>query len=515
MDFPATNGKLMQDGVVSEARASREALAAPSDYDVGPLYEEVKRRKQGSDRAVPSSKQNSSSARVLFLCFVYVSILGGCDSDSTRGGGQMDPAPGVYVLDDSVDLRISGRNDETVDAGDFYSDTTVVWSGDQIVGDEASVGDFRVTLPVHIEVTDSDSVTLNVEDIFGDNSFTWQHLESLSEQVRRVGGEFEVDMPVVIRVSDSQGILVDLEDVFGDNSFTWTVGTPAEDDATLEVGQIGGGVGGPLRIDMSVTVEVVDSEDVEVDVEDVVSDSRFAWVGGDQSAAAFVGGSMHFEVPLTFRVERSVGVRINLEDTVGDLTLDWTAGASEDIGGPIRFDVPTRFIVVGSRDVNIDFEDQAGDNIFTWTVDERDADVSELSSSVVAQTPAVFRVIDSQEVRLNSEDFFGDNWFAWTGQFPEDARTGLDGAVSASASATFQVEGSGGVNIDAEDVYGDNLYAWDPLDVDQTSPLPASVYEVVGNVTRDVVDSDSVIVEFANLNQGNRYLWGPPPELDQ
>ena len=455
------------------------------------------------------------SSRMILLAVLCAVVLGACDSDTSGVAAQSDPPPGAYELVDSVSLRISGRNNDTIDAGDFFSDMTMVWSGDQIEGDGTDVGDFRVRLPVHVEVTDSERLTLNVEDIFGDNSFTWQRLESLSDPVRRVGGEFVVDMPVVVRVSDSQEILVDLEDVFGDNSFTWTVGTPSAQDTTLEVGRIGGGVGGPLRIRMSVTIEVVDSDVVEVDVEDIATDSRFAWVGGGRGAAASVGGSMRFEVPLTFRVERSVGVRINLEDTAGDLTLDWTVGASDGMGGPILFDVPTRFDVIGSRDVNIDFEDQGSDNIFTWTVDGGHGGAAELGSSVVAQTPAVFRVIDSPGVRINSEDFFGDNVFVWTGPFDPDARAGLDGAVSASASATFQVEDSNDVNIDAEDVYGDNLFAWNPLDVEQTSPLPASVYEVVGEVTRDVVTRDSVIVEFANLNRGNRYLWGPPPELDR
>jgi hypothetical protein len=87
--------------------------------------------------------------------------------------------------------------------------------------------------------------------------------------------------------------------------------------------------------------------------------------------------------------------------------------------------------------------------------------------------------------------------------------------VSASASATFQVEVSDDVTIDAEDVYGDNLFAWEPPGLDQASPLPPSVYEVVGAVSRDVVESDSVTIEFANLNRGNRYLWGPPPGVDR
>lgn len=450
--------------------------------------------------------------RLFLLTLTSLALFAGCDTDATE---RTDRPTGAYALADSVTLRISGRTDETVDAGDFFSDTTVVWSGDQIGGDGTGVGDVRVTLPVHIEVTDGENVTLNIEDIFGDNEFTWQRLESLDDQARRVGGEFEVDMPVVIRVSDSQGVLIDLEDVFGDNSFTWTVGTPSEEGGVLEAHQIVGGVGGPFRLNMSVTIEVVDSQDVEVDVEDVVNDSRFAWAGGDRGSAAFVGGPMRFEVPLTFRVERSERVRINLEDTAGDLTFDWTAGTSESVGGPVRFDVPTTFDVVGSRDVNIDFEDQGSDNIFTWTVGEQDDTAPELSSAVVAQTPAVFRVVDSQGVRINSEDFFGDNVFVWTGPFPPEARAGLDGAVLATASATFQVEVSGGVNIDAEDVYGDNLFAWDPLGLDQTSPLPASVYEVVGGVTRNVVESDSVTIEFANRNQGNQYLYGPPPEISR
>ena len=476
------------------------------------LPEEQVDRERFSGPAAPSPDRDRHRIRMLGWFALCILTVGGCDSELIDPTGR---TTGAYVLSDSVNLRFSGRTGDTIDAGDFFSDTTLLWSGDRIAGDGTEVGDVRVTLPVHIEVADGESVTLNIEDIFGDNQFTWQRLELLNDASRRVGGEFEVDMPVVIRVIGSQEVLVDLEDVFGDNAFTWTVGTPSGADSAIAVGAIPGRVGSALRIDMSVRLEVVDSEDIEIDVEDVVNDSRFTWVGGNRAEAAFVGGPMLFNVPLTFRVVRSERVRINLEDTAGDLALDWTAGASEGIGGPIRFDVPTTFEVANSRDVNIDYEDQGSDNIFTWTVDGTGAGAAELSSSVIARTPAVFRVIDSHDVKINSEDFFGDNVFVWTGPFPSTARDGLQGAVSASASATFRVDVSGDVNIDAEDVYGDNLYAWDPLDIAQASPLPGSVYDVVGDVTREVMASDSVIIEFANLNMGNRYLWGPPPEIDR
>ena len=499
MNSPEIDEAPTPDEAVSDVRASWESPAAQFGHEVGPLHEWAERRERVA----------RAPHWLLVLCIFTFS---GCDSESASPS---DRTPGAYVLSDSVDLRYSDRTDETIDAGDFFSDTTVVWSADQFGSGTTGFGDVHVTLPVNIEVTGGENVTLNVEDVFGDNQFTWQRLESLSDEAWRVGGEVEVDMPVVIRVSDSRAVLVDLEDVFGDNSFTWTVGTPAGADATLAVGQISGGVGGPFQISMSVTVEVVDSEDVEVDVEDVLNDSRFTWVGGDRGAAAFVGGPMRFEVPLTFRVERSERVRINLEDTAGDLTLDWIAGVGDSVGGPVRFDVPTTFDVVDSRDVNIDFEDQGGDNIFTWTVDGPEAGPTELTSSVAVRTPAEFRVVDSRGVKVNSEDFFGDNVFVWTGPFPSGARPGLDGSVSASASATFQVEVSDDVTIDAEDVYGDNLFAWEPTGLDQASPLPPSVYEVVGAVSRDVVESDSVTIEFANLNRGNRYLWGPPTGVDR
>ena len=164
--------------------------------------------------------------------------------------------------------------------------------------------------------------------------------------------------------------------------------------------------------------------------------------------------------------------------------------------------------------MTVDFEDQGSDNIFTWTVGG-EGGVTELSSSVAVETPTTFRVVDSQRVEINGEDFFGDNVLVWAGPFSDDARAGLAGSVSALVSTTFQVEGGGDVSIDAEDVYGDNLFVWDPLDLDQTSPLPASVHGVVGDVSRNVAESDSVTIQFANLNQGNRYLLGPPPEISR
>lgn len=440
---------------------------------------------------------------------IFLLVLTACQETDNPTKNQQS---GTYELYEAVDIRISGRTGETIQTGDFFSDTTLVWSGDRSVGDGAGFGDFRVSLPVTIDVTDCRDDTLNVEDIFGDNHFTWQNLELLDAAARRVGGTFEVDMPVVIRVTDSERILVDLEDIFGDNSFTWTVGQASGTDTTLQVGQLSGGVGGPFRIVMSVEVEIVDSEDIEIDVEDILSDNEFNWYGGVESAAAFVGGAFDIEVPLTFRVERSDRVRINLEDTAGDMLLDWTAGTSEGLGGPMRFDVPTSFVVADSRDVNIDFEDQAGDNILNWVLQEEGDIRPELNSSVTASATTEFRVTDgSRGVKINSEDFFSDNAFMWQGPLAQDARAGLDGAVSVSAPTTFRVAVSQGVNIDAEDVYGDNIFAWFPPSVDQASSLPASVYEVVGEVERQVA-GDSVTVEFANLNQGNQYLWGPKPE---
>ena len=217
------NEEPTQTEAVSEVRASRETLAAPAGDNSDPPYDVVERPGRVA-RALPW---------LFALCALAFS---GCDSESS---GQADAAPGAYVLSDSVDLRFRGRTGETINAGDFFSDTTVVWSADQMEGNATSFGDFRVTLPVDIEVAGGENVTLNVEDVFGDNQFTWQRLEALNDEDRRVGGEFEVDMPVVIRVSDSRGVVVNLEDVFGDNSFTWTVGTPSGADATLAVGPVG------------------------------------------------------------------------------------------------------------------------------------------------------------------------------------------------------------------------------------------------------------------------------------
>lgn len=440
-----------------------------------------------------------------YLTIISLLILSSCNEVDKQTDNRQS---GAYDLYESVNIQLSGRTGETIKLGDFFSDTTLVWSGEKAAAGNMGFGDFRVSLPVTINISDCRDDTLNIEDIFGENNFTWQNLALLEDEARHVGGEFKVDMPVVIRVSQSKRIVIDLEDIFGDNSFTWTVSKNSETDKTLQVGQ----VGGPLRIVMSVKVEVLDSEDIEIDAEDVLCDNKFIWDGGEENLASSVGGSLDVEVPLTFRIEHSKGVRINLEDTAGDMTLEWTAGTSKGIGGPIRFDVPTSFIVVNSRNVNIDFEDQAGDNILNWVLEGQNSSPPELNSSVTASAPVVFRVTDgSNGVKINTEDFFSDNVFVWKGPFPQSARSSLDGSVSISAPTTFKVEASQDVNIDAEDVYGDNIFAWYPPAINQASPLPAAVYNVVGEVQRQV-DGDSVIVEFANLNKGNQYLWGPKPE---
>lgn len=438
----------------------------------------------------------------LHLPIIFFLTLNSCYMDKLTGS----PQSGNYELYDSVEIQIENRVEETLKFGDFFSDTTIVWKGNLNPRNGTSFGNFRVSLPVTIDVKDSRDLTLNIEDIFGDNIFTWQNLALPRDE--GIGGEFIVDMPVVIRVSNSKKILVDLEDIFSDNFFTWTAGKNLKGRKNFEVGQ----VGGPVRIAMSVKLEVVDSEDIEIDLEDIVCDNEFSYEGGEQNSATLVGGSFDIEVPLTFQVERSKGVRINLEDTAGDMTLDWIAGSSESIGGPLIFDVPTSFIVEDSDDVNIDFEDQAGDNVLNWVLKRTEALPPELKTSLTASAAATFSVTNgSRGVKINSEDFFSDNLFVWKGPFEQDARSGLDGSVSISAPTTFWVEASQDVNIDAEDVYGDNIFVWSPFSIDQASSLPASVYEVVGEVQRNV-DGESIIIEFANLNNGNQYLWGPEPE---
>ena len=54
----------MQDEIIAEVRAIREALAARFDYDLDRLFEEAKRREQtsGRRRLAPSPKRLSSTA---------------------------------------------------------------------------------------------------------------------------------------------------------------------------------------------------------------------------------------------------------------------------------------------------------------------------------------------------------------------------------------------------------------------------------------------------------------------
>lgn len=435
--------------------------------------------------------------------FILLLIFTSCDLDGQNNTRQS----GAYGLYDAVDIEITGRTGDTIKPGDFFSDQTFTRKGGRGSGDE-NFGNFHVSLPVTINVTDSRDITLNIEDIFGDNIFTWQSQALDGNNTRPIGGKFEVDMPVLIRVSKSERILIDLEDIFGDNSFTWTVGKNNNAKKIFEVGE----VGGPVKIVMSIKFEVVDSEEVEIDVEDVLCDNEFNWNGGERNPAAFVGGMLDMEVPLSFRIVRSENVRINLEDSAGDMTLDWIAGSSKGIGGPLRFDVPTEFIVEDSRDVNIDFEDQAGDNVLNYVLEVQDSSAPKLISSLIASTQTEFRVTNgSRNVKINSEDFFSDNLVVWKAPFAREARDGLNNTISVNASAVFDIDESHDINIDAEDVYGDNIFAWSPPTVDKASSLQESVHEVIGEVQREV-NGEKVIIEFANLNQGNQYLWGPEPD---
>lgn len=63
MSLPDTN-EPVRDEIIEEVRAIREALAAEFDYDLGRLFEEMKRREEASDREkiAPSPKRLSRTA---------------------------------------------------------------------------------------------------------------------------------------------------------------------------------------------------------------------------------------------------------------------------------------------------------------------------------------------------------------------------------------------------------------------------------------------------------------------
>ena len=64
MSLPDMKDEPMQDEIIAEVRAIREALAARFDYDLDRLFEEAKRREQISDRRrlAPSPKRLSSTS---------------------------------------------------------------------------------------------------------------------------------------------------------------------------------------------------------------------------------------------------------------------------------------------------------------------------------------------------------------------------------------------------------------------------------------------------------------------
>ena len=61
---PETNETPVQDEIVAEVRAIREALAAEFEYDLDRLFDEINRRKAASDRPkrAPSPKRLSPTA---------------------------------------------------------------------------------------------------------------------------------------------------------------------------------------------------------------------------------------------------------------------------------------------------------------------------------------------------------------------------------------------------------------------------------------------------------------------
>ena len=64
MSLPDMNDEPMQDEIIREVRAIREALAARFGYDLDRLFEEAKRREQTADRErlAPSPKRLSPAA---------------------------------------------------------------------------------------------------------------------------------------------------------------------------------------------------------------------------------------------------------------------------------------------------------------------------------------------------------------------------------------------------------------------------------------------------------------------
>ena len=59
MSLPEMNDEPIQDEIIAEVRATREALAAEFGYDLDRLFDEMKRREAASDRKkiAPSPKR--------------------------------------------------------------------------------------------------------------------------------------------------------------------------------------------------------------------------------------------------------------------------------------------------------------------------------------------------------------------------------------------------------------------------------------------------------------------------
>ena len=418
-----------------------------------------------------------------------------------------------YTLDDRVRITVDDRHNETIEAGEFFSDIEHTRSG-------ADAGNVRVVLPVEIEVNKSSDLTLNVEDIFGNNRFNWMYSETPDQTNLLVGGQIYVELPILIRVSNSTNVAIDLKDIFGDNQFGWKVETATSSSSQnsdkaipMTPQTFSRIVGGPFVIDMSFTIEVVDSEVVEIDIEDVLSNSTFSWIGGKNAVCNQLGDEIEIELPIAFQVHRSKSIKINAEDTVGDLIFEWSCGnVINRIGGLVSFHTPAIFNIVDSIDVNIDFEDQASDNIFQWVAQNGSQATEHLGGSFSSLTTSKFRVVNSQQVTIDTEDFFGDNRFVWAVEQDSDSSDLTANPFSVDASVLFEVEGSDEVNLNVEDVYGNNLFVRQPGFLASVFTLSEAEPTILDTVSRDVVNTSDVTIEFASVNQGNRYLIGPVPD---
>ncbi|QDG50580.1 hypothetical protein FIV42_07480 [Persicimonas caeni] len=385
-------------------------------------------------------------------------------------------------------ISVDGERGRTVEVGDLLSDEVFAQSGPQ------NFEPFVRDLPVCIVIRDSSDITINIEDIVGDNIFVW----ALGQ--------------------------TDVSNLKGGRA-PWSAGRRASSDTRFA-----------LRLPVEIVVE--NSSDINVNIEDVFGDNIVAWTRGDALVSNLRGGMLphsksdalqdsrlDLEVPVDIDVRRSEGVVVDIEDVVGDVIFSWSEGDADlsnlrGAAGPTRaghrprgaqasIAVPVDIDVRRSEQVVLDIEDIFGD-VDVVSSDES-LNVSNLRGrrraagdrSVAVHLPVDIRIDDSRGVTVDIEDIFGDNDILLLDGPTEERQVRVEVPVGIS------VHRSNDVQVAIAEILSNNRFVLsegtDEVELDSPGRYERPGGELVlrPQVERDVTRSSAVDISIEKLFVGN------------